>query len=84
MIYNMFTFQEKQHYLLRGCYIVLYAVTESKSNSPFLAAQLNINIMLKNIIWFLNREYSEFSRVHFLNQMFDEENFFFLGDYGSH
>ena len=50
MIYNMFTFQEKQHYLLRGCYIVLYAVTESKSNSPFLAAQLNINIMLKNII----------------------------------
>lgn len=79
MIYDTFTFQQKQHSLLEGSYRVPYFVTESKSNSPFLTAQPNINTMLKISIRFLNREMIEgFPRVHSLNQKFDEENFLFF------
>lgn len=63
MIYDAFAFQQKQLSPLEGSYgvyyntlcsyiinITLYTITESETNSFFLAAQPNITSMLKKSI----------------------------------
>lgn len=52
MIYDAFTFHQKQHSLSEGSYRVPYSMTELKSSSLFLVAKPNINVILKRVVDF--------------------------------